>query len=140
MPIRVAPISIPPCATIDSTTTGSTKSCIACAASAPPAKDFPAGARAPSAAELATLLRGKSTNAPLSNGGTIRVDYAADSNNLKVFVAGRSDTGTWRAEEGGRVCFEFKVFTSACNDIRLVGQDVYARRANGDVVPVTVSR
>ena len=59
------------------------------AASAPPAKDFPAGARAPSAAELATLLRGKSTNAPLSNGGTIRVDYAADSNNLKVFVAGR---------------------------------------------------
>ena len=113
----------------------------ACAASAPPAKDFPAGARAPSAAELATLLlRGKSTNAPLSNGGTIRVDYAADSNNLKVFVAGRSDTGTWRAEEGGRVCFEFKVFPSACNDIRLVGQDVYARRANGDVVPVTVSR
>ena len=112
----------------------------ACAASAPPAKDFPAGARAPSAAELATLLRGKSTNAPLSNGGTIRVDYAADSNNLKVFVAGRSDTGTWRAEEGGRVCFEFKVFTSACNDIRLVGQDVYARRANGDVVPMTVSR
>ena len=68
------------------------------------------------------------------------MDYAADSNNLKVFVAGRSDTGTWRAEEGGRVCFEFKVFTSACNDIRLVGQDVYARRANGDVVPVTVSR
>ena len=112
----------------------------ACAASAPPAKDFPAGARAPSAAELATLLRGKSTNAPRANGGTIRVDYAADSNNLKVFVAGRSDTGTWRAEEGGRVCFEFKVFTSACNDIRLVGQDVYARRANGDVVPVTVSR
>ena len=112
----------------------------ACAASAPPTKDFPAGARAPSAAELATLLRGKSTNAPLSNGGTIRVDYAADSNNLKVFAAGRSDTGTWRAEEGGRVCFEFKVFTSACNDIRLVGQDVYARRANGDVVPMTVSR
>ena len=112
----------------------------ACAASAPPAKDFPAGARAPSAAELATLLRGESTNAPLSNGGTIRVDYAADSNNLKVFVAGRSDTGTWRAEEGGRVCFEFKVFPSACNDIRLVGQEVYSRRANGDVVPVTVSR
>lgn len=112
----------------------------ACAASAPPAKDFPAGARAPSAAELATLLRGKSTNAPLSSGGTIRVDYAADSNNLKVFAAGRSDTGTWRAEEGGRVCFEFKVFTSACNDIRLLGQDIYTRRANGDVVSVTVSR
>ena len=33
-----------------------------------------------------------------------------------------------------------QVFPSACNDIRLVGQDIYTRRANGDVVPVTVSR
>ncbi|HMN58669.1 MAG TPA: DUF995 domain-containing protein, partial [Ottowia sp.] len=105
----------------------------ACAASAPPAKEFPAGARAPSVAELTTLLRGKTTNAPLSSGGIVRVDYAADSNNLRIFAAGRADTGTWRAEEGGRVCLEFKVFTSACNDIRLVGQDMYAKRANGDV-------
>ena len=113
---------------------------VACAASAPPAKDFPAGARAPTAAELTTLLRGKTTNVPLSNGGTIRVGYTADSNHLRVFAAGRSDSGTWRAGEGGRGCLEFKVFTSACNDIRLVGQDMYARRANGDVVPVTISR
>ena len=112
----------------------------ACAASAPPAKAFPAGARAPSTAELTTLLRGKSTRAPLTNGGTIRVDYAADSNHLTAYAGGRSDAGTWRAEDGGRVCFEFKVFAPACNDIRLVGQDMYARRANGDVVPVTISR
>ncbi|MFT3779936.1 MAG: DUF995 domain-containing protein [Ottowia sp.] len=111
----------------------------ACAATAPPAKEFPAGARAPSAAELTTLLRGKSTNAPMPNGGTIRVDYAADSNALTAYIAGRTDSGTWRVEDG-RICYELKTWPSACNEARLVGQDLYTKRANGDVVPVTVGR
>lgn len=111
----------------------------ACAATAPPARDFPAGVRTPSAAELAALLRGKSTRTPMPDGSTVRADYAAEGNHLTIYAAGRSDTGTWLAEDG-RVCFEFKVFRSACNDIRLAGQDIYAKRANGDVVPVTVGR
>ena len=75
----------------------------------------------------------------MPDGSTVRADYAAEGNHLTIYAAGRSDTGTWRAEDG-RVCFEFKVFRSACNDIRLAGQDLYAKRANGDVVPVTVGR
>ena len=108
----------------------------ACAATAPPAREFPAGARAPSAAELSALLRGKSTSAPLPNGGNVLADYAADSDSLRAFAAGRSDTGTWRAEDG-RVCYQFKVFNSSCTEIRLLGQDIYSRRANGEVVRVT---
>lgn len=41
---------------------------VACAATPPAARDFPAGARAPSATELSALLRGKTTSAPLSTG------------------------------------------------------------------------
>lgn len=90
------------------------------------------------AAELTTLLRGKSTSAPTPN-GAVRVDYGAIGNTLVAYIAGRSDTGTWRVEDG-RICFEFKTWPSACNEARLVGSDIYTKRANGDVVPVTVSR
>ena len=111
----------------------------ACATAPPAVREFPAGARAPSVAELTLLLRGKSTNAPMPNGGTIRVDYAADSNALTAYVAGRADSGVWRADEAGRVCFEFRVFRSTCNELRLVGKDIYTQRSNGDVVQVSVS-
>lgn len=112
----------------------------ACAATTPPARDFPPGARVPSVAELTTLFRGKTTTTESSTAGTIRADYAADSNQLKIFSRGRADTGIWRADESGKVCFEFKTFQSTCNDVRMVGQEVYIRRANGEVVPVTLSR
>lgn len=111
----------------------------ACAATAPPATEFPAGARAPTATELTTLLRGKTTHAPLPNGGTARVDHAADSNRVTAYAGGRSDTGTWHAEDG-RICYEWKVFNSSCSEIRLVGEDLYVKRANGGVVPVTIAR
>ena len=111
----------------------------ACAAPAPRVTEFPAGARTPSAAELGTLLRGKSTSAPMPDGSTIRVDYTAGSNDLTVFAAGRSDTGTWRAEDG-KVCYDLKTFRSTCTEIRLVGQQMYGKRASGEVVPVTIGR
>ncbi|HMN20385.1 MAG TPA: hypothetical protein PKA16_03230 [Ottowia sp.] len=111
----------------------------ACAATAPPATEFPVGARTPSAAELTTLLRGKTASTPLPNGGTVRVDFAADSNQVTAYVGGRSDTGTWRAEDG-RACYDWKVFNSGCGEMRLVGQSLYVKRSNGDVVPVTIAR
>ncbi|MEZ5607032.1 MAG: DUF995 domain-containing protein [Burkholderiaceae bacterium] len=111
-----------------------------CASGPPPARDFPPGARVPSVAELTTLFRGKTTTTESSTAGTIRVDYAADSNQLKILTRGRADTGTWRADENGKVCFEFKTFQSTCNDIRMVGQEVYIRRANGEVTSVMISR
>lgn len=110
----------------------------ACAASAPPAAEFPAGARVPSTAELAALLSGKTTRAPLPSGGTVQVDHAADSNQATAYAGGRSDTGTWRTEDG-RACYEWKVFKSGCGELRLVGSDLYLKRASGEVVPVTIA-
>ena len=104
-------------------------------ASAPPAQtEFPPGARAPTAAEIVSLLRGKSFTVANPNGSSTRVDHAADdSGGLTAYFAGRTDSGTWRAEDG-RVCYEFKVIPSACNDMRLDGAAIYIQRSNGQVV------
>lgn len=104
----------------------------ACAATAPVPQDFPAGARAPSAAELTALLRGKTFDVVDANGSTIRTQYAADAHGVVIWFSGRSDSGTWRTEDG-RVCHEFKQFPSTCSDYRLVGQDLYLKRGSGTV-------
>ena len=106
----------------------------ACASGPPPATEFPAGAKAPSAAEVTNLLKGKSFN--FSGPGGIRTDYAKEGNAITVYFSGRSDVGTWRAEDG-RVCLEnFQTIQGACNDVRLVGSDIYFKRSNGQVVQV----
>lgn len=107
-------------------------------ASAPPAQtEFPPGARAPTAAEIVSLLRGKSFTVANPNGSSTRVDHAADdSGGLTAYFAGRTDSGTWRAEDG-RICFQFQVLPSNCNEVRLLGSELYMKRSNGDVVRVT---
>lgn len=105
-----------------------------CASGPPPAAEFPAGARAPSASEVTTTLRGKSFTLP-SPRGALRTDYASEGNRVVLYMAGTSDTGSWRAEDG-RVCYEWSKFPAGCNDLRLVGEDLYAKRTNGEVVKV----
>ena len=105
-----------------------------CASGPPPATEFPAGARAPATGEITSLLRGKSFTLVNPNGSTTRVDQADDaSGSLVAYFGGRSDSGTWRAEDG-RVCYQFKTIPSACNDLRVAGNDVYIKRSNGQVV------
>lgn len=104
----------------------------ACASGPPPATDFPAGAKAPSAAEIVALVRGKS----FTIGGTnpTRVDYAKEGNGSTIHFGSRTDSGTWRTEDG-RMCYDnFKTFKPLCNDLRVVGNAIYVKRANGQVV------
>ena len=108
-----------------------------CASAPPPQADFPPGARAPAATEAASLLRGKSFTLANPNGSSTRVDHAADaSGGVAIYFSGRSDSGTWRAEDG-RICFQFQVLPSNCNEVRLLGSELYMKRSNGDVVRVT---
>lgn len=109
----------------------------ACAATTPVPKDFPADARTPSAAELTALLRGKSFDIVDSQGQTIRAHYAAASNDVEIFSSGRSDHGTWRAEDG-RVCHEFRTFPASCSEYRLIGEDLYLKRASGTMARMLV--
>lgn len=107
----------------------------ACASGPPPASEFPAGAKAPSAAEVTALLKGKSFD--LSGPGGVRTDYAKEGNAITVYFSGRSDVGTWRAEDG-RVCMEnFRAIQGACNDVRMIGSDIYVKRSNGQVVKLS---
>ena len=63
------------------------------------------------------------------------VTYCTENEETPYF-SGRSDVGTWRAEDG-RVCLEnFQAIQGACNDVRLVGSDIYFKRSNGQVVQV----
>lgn len=103
-----------------------------CASGPPPATEFPSGARAPTAAEITSLLRGKSFNLANRDGSSTQANHGANDSVI-AFFGGRSDSGTWRAEDG-RVCYQFKVVPSACNDLRLVGSDAYLKRSNGQVV------
>ena len=96
------------------------------------ADEFPDGVRTPAAAEVTTLMAGKTWIMSPRRGGNLQLEHAADGGML-AFVGGKSDTGTWRSEDG-KVCYEFRVFTSACNDVRLLGEDVYFRRSSGEVV------
>ena len=102
---------------------------VACASTTPPLTEFSAGIRTPSATETASLVKGKSFN--LASGG-MRSDYGAAGNDITVYFSGRSDKGTWRAEDG-RICCEFTTIPSACNDVRLLGNDLYLKRSNGQV-------
>lgn len=107
-----------------------------CASGPPPTTAFPPGARAPTAAEITSHLRGKSFTLADPNGSSTRVDHAADTSaGLVAYFGGRSDSGTWRAEDG-RVCYQFKTITSTCNDVRMVGANLYFKRSNGQVVPL----
>ena len=68
--------------------------------------------------------------------GNVRSDYAAQGNGLTIFFPGGSDTGTWRTEDG-RVCMDLRKQGAVCNDIRLVGSELYQKRSTGDVVKST---
>lgn len=99
------------------------------------ADEFPANAQTPSASELSALLVGKTWLMSPKRGGILHLQHAADGS-FQLFVGGRSDTGTWRAEDG-RVCYELKVFNSACNDVRMADGELWFKRSNGEVVKIT---
>ncbi|MFG5779106.1 hypothetical protein ACFIQF_18730 [Comamonas sp. J-3] len=108
---------------------------IAGCASSPSSTSFPDGARTPTAAELQAVLTGKSFSFSTPR-GNVRSDYAAQGNGLTIFFPGGSDTGTWRTEDG-RVCMDLRKQGAVCNDIRLVGSELYQKRSTGDVVKST---
>ncbi|GJQ56993.1 MAG: hypothetical protein HKUEN07_35620 [Rhodocyclaceae bacterium] len=98
------------------------------------ADDFPADAKTPSAAGISTLFAGKTWIMTPARGGELHLEHAADGK-FQIFVGGKSDQGTWRAEDG-KMCYELTKFTSACNEVRLAGKQVLFKRSSGEVAPV----
>jgi hypothetical protein len=97
--------------------------------------DFPDGAQAPNAAQLAEQLGGKLYTAKLFDGVTWRMEYQASGYVFVNLSTGPRDSGTWRTEDG-RVCIEFRgPFPSGCTEYRLSGNTLYLKRSStGEVV------
>ena len=101
----------------------------ACASGPPPATEFPAGAKAPSAAEVTNLLRGKSFVA-----GGVRTDYAKEGNGATVYISGQPDAGTAPTRACPACLDGFRALPTMCTNALLVASDIYVKRANGQVV------
>lgn len=97
--------------------------------------DFPAGAQAPNAAQLAERLGGQVFTAKLANGVTWRMDYKSSGYVFVDVGTGQRDTAKWRTEDG-RVCLEFRgAFPSGCADYRISDDTLYLKRSStGEVV------
>lgn len=97
--------------------------------------DYPAGAQAPNAGQLAERLGGQLFTAKLANGVTWRMDYQSSGYLFVNVSTGQRDTAKWRTEDG-RVCLEFRgAFPSGCTDYRISGDTLYLKRnSTGEVV------
>lgn len=97
--------------------------------------DFPAGAQAPNAAQLAERLGGQVFTAKLANGVTWRMDYKSSGYLFFDVSTGQRDTAKWRTEDG-RLCLEFRgAFPSGCTEFRTSDDRLYLKRSStGEVV------
>ncbi len=107
---------------------------LAAAAQAKPTPtEFPDGAEPASAVQLRERIAGKVMRAQLADGSTWRIDYKDNGYMYIDTSGGFRDTGQWRVEEG-KLCGEWRRAPSGCSDVRLKGDAIYLKRANGEVV------
>ena len=97
------------------------------------AQAFPDGAAVPNAGELRERLAGKLIHVKLANGGSWRLEYKANGYFYINTSGGFSDTGEWKVEDG-KLCSKGRKIADNCNEVRLVGDALYLKRDNGEIV------
>lgn len=93
--------------------------------------DFPAESVSLSADTLKLRLTGKSFTIKPAVGNEIRLQY--QDKFAFVNVGNANDSGTWKTE-GSSLCTEWRKFPSTCSEVRLLGDVMYLKRSNGEVV------
>jgi hypothetical protein len=94
--------------------------------------EFPAGAAPLSAQALKERFTGARYAFTGANGAEITLQFR--ETDATIGSPRGSDTGPWTIE-GSAICFKLTKFPSGCNEVRLVGTDLYWERAsNGEVV------
>jgi predicted small lipoprotein YifL len=97
-------------------------------------QEFPADAKPLSADELKTRTTDKVFRVALANGSSWRLDYRGNGMFfINVSPSGYGDNGKWRVEES-RLCTEPQKSKASCNDVRLLGDALYLKRDNGEVI------
>lgn len=95
---------------------------------------FPEGAIAATAQQLKTRLTDRVFGARMTNGDDWRFEYKSNGYFFLNTSRGYADSGKWQIEEG-KVCAEMQKTGAACNEMRIVNDVLYLKRAsNGEVV------
>jgi hypothetical protein len=94
--------------------------------------EFPPDAVALSADAVAKKISSKTFETQLRDGTRVRLEYKG---NGYVFLnaPGYAYSGPWRAEES-RICSHMRNSAASCNDVRELGQTLYLKRDNGEVI------
>lgn len=96
--------------------------------------EFPPGAAELSADDLKTRLAGKVFRVTRADGNHWRLQFNTLGYYFVNTTSGFADDGRWRTD-GSKLCNEARRGTSGCSDVRLVGDQLYLKRAvNGEVV------
>jgi len=109
----------------------------------PPAelpKGFPAGSRRLQQDELRQMLSGGVLRATYASGETVRVQY--DDNGYVYYNGGQGAklSGRWHVE-GSSVCYVRSAGPpNSCTEIRLEGDQLYAKRNSGEVIKLEVRK
>jgi hypothetical protein len=98
---------------------------------------FPDGATTPDAAAVQQHVTGKAFKFGLPNGGWARLQYR-DGDYFLDTSSGHHAQGSWRTQDG-QLCGTLAGRDEVCSQVRLVGDQMYLRRASsGEVVKLAV--
>jgi hypothetical protein len=94
--------------------------------------EFPSGASPLPADALKTRFTKASYKFTGADGAEIHLEFG--ESDVSVRAPRASDSGPWKIE-GSAICIEFSRFKSGCNEVRLVGDQLYWKRnSNSEVV------
>lgn len=96
---------------------------------------FPEGATVLTTAALQEAVAGKVFNVVADSGPDWRWEFKANGY-FFINVGSLRDTGPWTAKESA-LCTEGKYIKASCNEVRQLGTNLYLKRDNGNVVPMT---
>lgn len=95
--------------------------------------EFPAGSEPVTPDGFEQKFAGRSLEGTRADGSSFRIDPAKDGAYTEM-SRGNSANGKWRIDDG-KFCTEMYRTSSACNEVRMVGDVLYYKRiTNGEVV------
>jgi hypothetical protein len=101
-------------------------------------QDFPADAQPLPADAVKARTTDKVFKVALANGNSWRLEYRANGMFfINVAPSGYSDSGKWRPEDS-KICSEPQKSKASCNEVRLLGDALYLKRDNGEVIKLEV--
>ena len=98
--------------------------------------DFPDGSKTITPEALSAALSGKTFSVKPASGPDWRWQFK-DSGYHFINVGSFSDSGKWSTKDS-TLCSEGKKITYSCNEVQMLGTDIYLKRTSGEIVKLVV--